>query len=328
MDTQAINERGPAQTAFQRARAMLDITSNPGNLDPHPRVLQRTRTAVQGLEGEARRAGNDEAANAYAAIDRRLNQELEDKVPGWRQLNSEYAELGTQQRAIRNDSAGARIFETGRTNAIHPEVLRETIAEAAQPKGANVGPSGEAFRLAQASRAELDRRITNKPSVVTLNQVLGKDEADIANARRLEIALGRPQKEQLDAVREAEALYKDRHDKIVAGSQTAHKTDAKESQEIGLSLPKSGAQTLYGEGKAALFRYGQDLLEATNLSSRDRIASILATHSPAELQVLIPKILAELPTRESRIAVTEMLVNKGLIGGSANVVGKRRNQPL
>ena len=32
---------------------MLNITGNPGQLDPHPRVLQQARTAVQGMATEA-----------------------------------------------------------------------------------------------------------------------------------------------------------------------------------------------------------------------------------------------------------------------------------
>ena len=110
LEGQIGNSRGPAQSALAQVRQMLDITGNPGTLDPHPRVLQQARTAVRGmLETEE----NPATAAALQNTEWRLTRELQDKVPGIRELDSQYAELGSQERAIQPSQPRRQSVEAG-----------------------------------------------------------------------------------------------------------------------------------------------------------------------------------------------------------------------
>src|SRR5262245_5062022 len=117
LDVLIVNERGPAQAAARRARRMIDLEGSPGVLDPHPRATQAARTAVRGM---AEDATDPNVRRVLRQAEAEMTRELQAKVPGIRQLDSQYAELGAQQRAIRAGSAGTDIFATGQNTAYRP----------------------------------------------------------------------------------------------------------------------------------------------------------------------------------------------------------------
>ena len=175
LEGQIGNERGAAQAALANVRRMLDVPTNPGTLDPHPRAMQATREAVRGMRDDPNIDPN--VRRVLGQTYDRLTQEMHAKIPGIRELDSQYAELGAQQRAIATGEGGpgARMFDKSQPNVYRPVELQETLTEAAQPKGVNVGPSAEAFRLTQAGRAEIDRIVgTNKNDLLALENVLGQ----------------------------------------------------------------------------------------------------------------------------------------------------------
>jgi hypothetical protein len=314
LEALAINSRGEAQTAVQQVRRMLDVTGNPGVLDPDPRVLQETRTAVRGMINNTKDDNTQRVlTNAYG----RLTGELHAKVPGIRDIDSQYLELGTQERAIQAASPGARIFEGGRTAVTRPDELRDIMTTAAQPKGTTIGPSAEPLRLQQAARAELDRIVgTNKNDLLKLENVLGQPQD--WNQQKLAIMFGQDRAEQLMNVLARERGFRQTYQDVVQGSQTAQRTAAKESLEgSGGKIPME--TTAFG----AVTRIGQNLLDrfrnASTETARDRIAQMLATRDPAELQQMVNRLLAAPTTRSEREAIVEMLARGGMTGAGVGV---------
>jgi hypothetical protein len=313
LQTQITNERGQAQSALKQVRGMLDIPDNPGVLDPHPRALQATRSTVGGMLDDQGYDPNTKRVlkNAYDM----LSNELQTKVPGIRELDSQYAELGAQQRALQPDSPGATIFGSGRQSVIRPAELAQTMQEAAQPKGVNVGPSAEPFRLQDAARAELDRIVgTSGNDLNALERTLGKPED--WNAQKLGVMFGKDKADALMNVINRERTFRDTYQNIVQGSQTAQRTAAKEALDTGgANVPTN--LTLTGiaanMGKNALSIFQQDASNAT----RDRIARWMATQNPAEQQAIIDRLLNASAARDRRQSIVQNLVQRGIIGGGA-----------
>jgi hypothetical protein len=312
--------RGAAQGVLRNIRGMLDIPGNPGTLDPHPRSLQSTREAVRGMQNDPALA-DPNVQRVLGRTEEMLTRELQAKVPGIRQLDSQYAELGSQERAIRPDSPGARVFQTDRQNVQRPTELRDTLQEATQPKGVNVGPSAEAFRLSQAGRAELDRIIgTKKNDLLALENVLANPQD--YNAQKLAIMFGQDRADQLARVLRNERVQRDTFQKVVEGSQTAARMEAAKAQEASSGkLP--GDKTVWGRVEQA-GQWGLNKLREHNADTqRDAIARIMATNDPATLQTLIPQLLAAEPDKRARAAITEALVTQlSLMGGAGVAAGQ------
>jgi len=314
LEGQIGNSRGPAQSALQQVRAMLDITGNPGTLDPHPRVLQQARTAVRGmLETEE----NPATAAALQQTERRLTRELQDKVPGLRELDSQYAELGSQERAIQPSSPGARVFETSRPAVTRPAEMQDTMTEAAQPKGVNVGPSAEPLRMREATRAELDRIVgTNRNDLAALERVLGQP-ADW-NAQKLAIMFGPERAQQLIDTLARERMFRETYQNVVLGPQTAQRTAAKEQLE--------GAQGKIPVGAGIAGLVGRGLQEGADLfrrdaaqNTRDRIARMLAEQDPQQQREIIDRLLTAADARTKRQQMVRDMVTRGVIGGGSAV---------
>jgi len=311
IETRIINSRGDSQAALQRIRGMLDIPTNPGHLDPHPRALQATRETVRGMMETA----EDPTVRGHLEhIYRRLTQELQAKVPGIRQIDSQYAELGAQERAAQTSSPGSRIFQTDRENVVRPAEAERVMTETSQPKGTNVGPSAEPFRFREATRNELDRIVgTNRHDLAALERILGQPQD--WNAQKLATVFGRDRAEALAAALQRERTFANTHQKVVEGSQTARRTDAQKSLsadegKIPFDITLTGIGTRGAqEGVRALF-------SNASASNRDRIAALMATQDPAELQRLVQQILAAGPTRDARQGAVRSSIVRALSSGA------------
>jgi hypothetical protein len=304
------NTRGPAQAALRQVRAYLDIPTNPGVLDPHPRAIQATRTAVRGIRDDPNVDPN--TRRVMEQVERRLTEEMHTKIPGIYQLDSARAELGAQERALRAQSAGGRIFKKDQETVIHPEELALAMQEAAAPKGASIGPSLEPVRLRQAARYELERIIgTDKNDLLKLENMLGQPHD--WNAQKLGQMFGEQRGAALFRILDQERAQREVYQKIVHGSKTAQTTASAASLDPAKGKIPVEA-TLFGAGT----RLTQEALDAmragTSAVTRDRVAQMMAATSQREKQALVQQMLEAQPNRDRRADITRWLIEHGMIG--------------
>lgn len=315
---------GPGQAALRSVRAELDIPTNPGTLDPHPGRMQAVRSSIGNRMRDPKT--DDDVRVQLQRVHRRLTEELQDKVPGIRELDHQYAELGSQQRAVQPTGPGRRMFETAEPNVQRPAQLAETMTEAVQPKGMNVGPSAEGFRLREAARAEIDRIIgTKKNDLLALENTLGQPHD--WNSQKLATMFGQERADAIMEVVRRERMFRDTHQKVVEGSQTARRLQSQKALEgdegkIPTDLSVLG---LVGRG-------GQELIRGARRNAinagRDRIAGIMAEQDPANIQRLVNDMLAAEPTRNARQELVRRLVERGMITGGAGQVQSWTDEPL
>jgi hypothetical protein len=311
--------RGPAQDALRQVRGMLDVPGNPGTLDPHPRALGAARTAVRGM----RDASDDPAVKASLnSVYDQMTQELRAKVPGIHALDSKRAELGSLQDALGPDSAGSRIFDTGRQGVIRPDELRDTMAEAARPKGVMTTPSMEPDFLRVAARAELGRIVgTNRNDLAKLTQVLA--EPQDYNSQKLAIMFGQDRADAIARVLASERQFRDSHQKVVEGSQTAQRAAAVKGQEANYGADAK-QMTIPGMAASALNWAKNSLVEGAAARSRDRIAQIMATRDPQQIQAMIPALLEAQPARAQRSRLVRDIIQGGFLGAGSGVIERTK----
>lgn len=317
LEALAINSRGEAQAAMTRVRNMLDVTGNPGVLDPNPQVLQQTRTAVRGMIDSTEDSNTRRLlTQAYG----RLTNELHAKVPGIRDIDSAYLELGTQERAIQSTGPGARIFETGRTGVTRPEELRDIMTEAARPKGTMTGPSAEPLRLQQAARAELERLVgTNKNDLATLNRVLAQPQD--WNSQKLAIVFGQDKADAIRNVLERESRFANTYQKVVEGSKTAQTLAAQQALDATARRIPSG-DTVFGFVKSLGTGTYNRLRAGAAESERDRIAHILAMRDPAQIQGIIDQLATAQSARNRRSNALDLWTQGAFLGGGTALTGR------
>ena len=316
LEALAINEKGETRQVLSEVRGMLDINTNPGHLDPHPRAMHATREEVRGMMNDPKY--NDTTRGRLAEIYTDLTQEIQRKVPGIRELDSRYAELGTQAEAVTTASPGSRAFIKDRVGVVRPDEMQDVMTEAAQPKGVNIGPSAEPVRLRQATRAELDRIVgTNKNDLLALENALGRP-GDY-NIDKLAIIFGRERASRMMEVLENERVFRKSFQDIVQNSQTAKRqasADALDSSTGKIPLDAGMTGTVLRSAQ-----WVKDKMMATSAASnRDRIAQILSTNNPQEVSSLVQRLLAAEPDRARRAEIVRNLVQSGWTGGGAGMV--------
>jgi hypothetical protein len=317
MDGKISETVGETRKTLKTLRADLDVEGTPGTLDTNPIKVQNVRSEVKAMLREPEKY-NSKTLAALKELNDQLDNELQTKIPGIRELDSQYAELGAQERAIGTKSEGSRAFDKGRETVSRPEELADTLRETAQPKGVNVGPSAEPFRLRQAARADLERIVAgNKNDLLVLENMLGKEQD--WNAQKLAVMFGPEKGARIMDVLDNERMYRESFQEIVKGAKTAKVLASKEAQE------SSSGRIPRGLTAADLIiqpiQWAKDKLTATGAAAtRDRVSQILATNDPQEIQKLIPKLLAAEPDRARRAAIVERLVQSGWTGGAAGTV--------
>jgi hypothetical protein len=288
---------GPGQRAYQEMLRELEIPNNPGVLNPDPLRMQAIRTSIRNQIRDPKI--DPDRRVALEAVDQRLTQELQDKVPGIRALDHAYAELGTQRRAVGYDSAsaGKDIFDSGKNAVWRPVELAETMTAGAQPKGVNIGPSAEPFRLRQAARAEMDRIVGNAPNDLRkLETLLG--EPHDWNSQKLAIMFGQERADALRAVMNRERNARSSFQELVQGPETAQRLVSAKALDAGEGkIPVN--TTMFGTVTRALQEGVDAARGAINRGSRDRIAALMATQDPVELQRLANRILQTGPQRDA-----------------------------
>ena len=206
------NLRGPAQTALQNVRGMLNVTGT-DQLDPSPQTLFQTRRAIDGmLRGEK----DNNVTRVLGAARTHVDGLLADAAPGIKAVDARFAELARQGEAV---DRGQTVLGNGRTDP-RPAELADEAAAGAVPSGEIVGPSGVAFRLGQGARAEIDRIVgTNLNDRAALNSLL-KGNSDW-NRQRLTTLFGAERTDRLYRILDNERAMAETENRALAGSKTA-----------------------------------------------------------------------------------------------------------
>jgi hypothetical protein len=319
LSQRAMDERGATQAALKQTRGMLDITGAPGYLDPDPRVLQKVRTEVRGMR-DAQNVPPRTRAVLNDAYDQ-ISQEMHNRIPGIREADAQYAELAAQRQALQPRETGASIFDTGRNTGMRPDEFAAEMAAAAEPKGSTIalGPSGEAFRMRQGARAELDRIVgTNRNDLAKLNNVLGQPQD--WNSQKLATAFGPQRAQAVRDVLERETGFRDTYQKLFGGPETAQRLAAKEmSDPVKLITPST---SLTGLALSGAKRLAQNVIDSRTASARDRIALQMAEQDPQRMQAIVQEWLA-VPKQRAAVAnavrdrIARGIVNSGVAGRTA-----------
>lgn len=211
LEAQAVNLRGPAQRAVQRAREMLNITGT-DTLDPNPQTLFQTRQALDGM----RAAETDpNALRALTMARQSVDEVLANSVPGLKEVDARFAELERQNEALQR---GQTVLDSGRT-APRPSELVDEVERGVQPQGEMVGPSAVPLRLSQGARAELDRILGNNANdIAALNREI-KSSGDW-NRERLATLFGQERADRLFRVLENETAFAKTANTVTGNSET------------------------------------------------------------------------------------------------------------
>lgn len=292
LDDVAFRDRGPAQSAAQKVRQMLDETGNAGTLSTNPETLLSTRKAIDGLMSSET---NTDVLGVLSRARREVDGMLGGAVPGIKEVDAQFAELARQNSAV---DAGQQMLESGRT-APRPAEAADMMAQGAQPEGLLVGPSGAAFRLTQGARAEIDRIIgTTGNNLTALKSALKGDGS--WNRERLVTLFGKDKADSLLGVLEREQRYAQTFDTVTRNSETAARTAAQ----------KEAAPQQFGQPGTSL----TDLL----LKIPQGLANAGARTRSEATNKAIAEMLMGRPTPEmvdQLLAARQM--NRGLIGSSA-----------
>jgi hypothetical protein len=197
------------------------------------------------------------------------------------------------------------------------------MTEGVRPTGEMIGPSGEAFRISQATRAGLERIVGgNINDQIALNRLLGQPQD--WNAQKLSIAFGPERGTKLAALLENEGRQRDTYNKTIARSQTAPSLKAASEMEAP-TLPNVGGG-FWSDAKTLLAAGAKNILQNQAVQRREAVAHLLKQTDPAVLRTLIPELVNAQNTLNARSQVTRALVESPLIGSWAGVVGKNRDQ--
>lgn len=228
LDAMATRLRGPAQRAVQQVRRMLDVTGT-DVLDPNPQTLLQTRHAIDGLlAGET----DTNAIRALTATRQQINRELERAVPGIRQVDARFEELGRQNDAL---GRGQQALDSGRT-APRPIELQADITDGAVPVGDTMGPSAVPLRLRQGARAEIDRIVgTNANDRVALQRLV-KGEGDW-NRERLASLFGQDRANRIIGILDRERQFADTSSTVTRNSETAARVAAQNDTTLPAGRP-------------------------------------------------------------------------------------------
>lgn len=205
--------KGPELQAVTKVRSMLEMNNKPGTLDTNPSVLFQTRQALDGMIGTET---NGKVIGQLSQARQQIDNMLAKAVPGIKEVDAKYAELGRQNTAV---TRGQSYLDSGKTAPRPAEVASEMQA-GALPEGLLVGPSGTAFRLSQGARADIDRIVgTTANNLSALKGALKGDGS--WNRQRLVEVFGEKKTDALLDVLDREMRYQRGHDKVLENSESA-----------------------------------------------------------------------------------------------------------
>jgi hypothetical protein len=304
LEALAVDARGAAGKALRDVRGMLDIPGNPGNLDPSPRALLNTRHAIDGqMAGES----NTNVLRLLGDARRAVDEELGRTVPGIKGVDAKFEELARQSGGLQR---GGQVFDNGKT-ATRPVELADELAAGTNPAGELVGPSGEAFRLRQGARAEVDRlQGTHVNDLNTLERTLGTPQD--WNHQKFGQVFGQDPRDEVVKLLSRERTQRGAYQDIVQGAQSAQRLSSAKSMDGSDGIPLD--TTLTGAGSKLTAAIARTLLGMSRQSRKDQIGTFLANQGP-EAQALARAILEG---EGSRAAYSKVL---GRVLGAPEMIG-------
>lgn len=232
LDTMAVDLRGDPRRAVMRVREMLNV---PGQqvLDPSPRAVFNIRHAIDGLEKkETDTAVLSQLGFARQAVDDYLRA----AVPGIKEVDARFQELARQSEGLRS---GSSILDGGKT-ALRPAEMADTVAAGVTPEGMFIGPSGEAFRMRQGTRAEIDRLVGTKSNDYLAVRDAVKGEGDWNRAKLTQL-FGEERANRIVNSLDREAAFEEVYRDVVRNSMTAQRQAAREMVAVRDGSGGSGA---------------------------------------------------------------------------------------
>lgn len=258
LDAQIVDARGSIRGALEKSRNMLNVYGTK-ELDPNPRALLETRKELDGMIGEAERAGNGPLAGALQGVRKQVDDTLKGAVPNIKAIDAQRAGLFRQEEAL-NDAPS--LFQSGPT-AARPADVASRLASASPE---------EALRISQGARAEIDRIVgSNSNDVAALRNFL-KGEGDW-NRQKLASVFGREKAERILKVLDNETAMESTYRTVVGGSQTAQTQGFKDFiDEAAKGTPVPADTTMTG----LALRGAKGLLERFSGSSNEAKAARFA----------------------------------------------------
>ncbi|CAH1657965.1 conserved hypothetical protein [Hyphomicrobiales bacterium] len=292
LDAAIVDQRGAGRAAVQRVRDMLNIHGT-DQLDPSPQALLNTRQAIDGMLAKET---DTNAQRLLATARKSVDDEIARSIPGIKDVDARYAELARQSEGLQ---AGGRVLDGGKT-AIRPSELNDMMNQGVQPQGAFVGPSGEAFRLQQGTRAEIDRLVgTTANDRIGLKKAI-QGEGDW-NRTKLEALFGKAPTDDLLRLADKEATYAASNQLAFGGSQTAPRQAAAEFFGRVEAPEVNPASTMTGlaanAAQKAWRTVGGRAADSLAEARRAEMARILVSTGEARDKIL--RSLANAPAREA-----------------------------
>lgn len=314
LDAQIVDARGPVRSALESARNMLNLYGT-RELDPSPRALLQTRHALDGMIGEADRAGNTTVVRALSGARQQVDDVLGEAVPGIKRVDAQFAELARQREALER---GAAVLDGGKT-AIRPVELADEITAGALPQGLMVGPSAAPLRMRQGARADIDRLVgTNVNDLNVLERTFATPRD--WNSGKLGQLFGDEARDTVAAAIEAERRMRGSYQNIVQGSQTAQRqVNARALDGTPMSSPDT---TLTGLGMTAVTGVMRALSGMSRDATRDQIATIMSSQGP-EVQRVVSQLLAEARRSNDNAAfIRRLIADPNYLRASAPASGR------
>ncbi|MBX3492147.1 MAG: hypothetical protein KF899_04250 [Parvibaculum sp.] len=304
LDTAIVDQRGAGRAAVQRVRDMLNIHGT-DQLDPSPQALLNTRQAIDGMLAKET---DTNAQRLLGTARKSVDDEIARSIPGIKDVDARYAELARQSEGLQ---AGGRVLDGGKT-AIRPSELNDMMNQGVQPQGAFVGPSGEAFRLQQGTRAEIDRLVGT-----TANDRMGLKKAIQGdgdwNRAKLEKIFGNDPTQQLLRLADREATYAGTVNSVIGNSQTDARAAGREFFGPARAPEVNPASTMTGlaanAAQKAWRAIGNNAADAIADGRREDLARLLV--STGDMRDMLLRHLAGAPARQEARQATANAIGRG-----------------
>lgn len=307
--TEVLDLVAPTRQTQTGARRMLEES---------PEGLLNARGAVDSIirRLEAAPDTDPKALRSISFLRQAIDDELTAKIPGLKGVDAQFQELSRQSEGL---TRGGNVLATGKT-ATRPTEFADEMTAAVQPRGEMVGPSGEAFRMRQGNRAELDRTIglqANDPAALKRTV---QAEGDW-NREKLRQLYGQGAADNVLGGIDREVRFAATTNRVTAGSDTAAGRgfdDAIKRLEGGAGGSMPEGATAFGFATSLGKRLFNTLASDMGAAKAERFASELGRMAVAqgpERDRFIAAMVAEGVKRSKAEGLMKFATNASVVAG-------------